>query len=77
MKGTLKPRYRRLHSNYISALVPSWGMAGNATWSGLRQSVDGFVLGRGIEASARVIDLPDRIRSRGGEGAIVYLCTAK
>jgi hypothetical protein len=39
-----------------------------------RTRVDGFVLDKGGEASASVVDLPDRIRSRGGEGAIVRLC---
>lgn len=41
-------------------------------WCQMR--VDGLVLGKGSEASASVVDLPDRIRSRGGEGAIVRLC---
>lgn len=74
MTEMLKPHYRQLHNVCFSALVPLWGRSGRGHVEWFRTRVDGFVLDKGSEASASVVDLPDRIRSRGGEGAIVRLC---
>lgn len=73
MTEMLKPHYRQLHSVCFSASVPLWGKSGKGHVEWFQVRVDRMVLDKGSEASASVVGLPDRIRSRGGEGAIVRL----